>query len=116
MTKSEAKHKIEHSLSQGAQLITPEGKAYEVHLNEVVVTLFKHLIDPLEANIVSACFPQYSYGVYKMSKVWSIAHMGNSWLLTLDTENDFALGFGNSVKEIKMYGFSSSDAVAEWCA
>jgi len=115
MNKKEAINRIQESLSEGAQLITPKGKTYEKHLKEVTDTLFNHIIEPVEAKIVSASFPEYDFEKYKKSKVWAIANMGNSWLLTLDKENEFALGFGDSADNIMMHGFSSSDAVGEWC-
>ena len=116
MTKTEAKEKIEASIAEGAQLITPEGKTYEEHLKEVTNALLEHLIEPEMATITSACFPEYAFKKYKTSKVWAIAKMGNSWLLTLENENEFALGFGESSSSIMMHGFSSSDAIGEWCA
>jgi 6-phosphogluconate dehydrogenase (decarboxylating) len=116
MTKEEAIRKIEASISDGAQLITPKGKTYEEHLKDVTEVLFEHLIEPIEAKVTSACFPEYDFDKYKNSKVWAIANMGNSWLLTLENENEFALGFGDSADYIMMHGFSSSDAVGEWCA
>lgn len=116
MTKEEAIRKIETSISDGVQLITPKGKTYEEHLNEVTKVLFEHLIEPIEAKVKSACFPEYDFDKYKNSKVWAIAHMGYSWLLTLESENEFALGFGESASNIMMHGFSSSDAIGEWCA
>jgi len=42
--------------------------------------------------------------------------MGNRWLLTLESTNEFALGFGETPDNIMMYGFVSPDAVGEWCA
>jgi hypothetical protein len=116
MTKEETIRKIEASISDGAQLITPKGKTYEEHLKEVTEVLFEHLIEPIEAKVTSACFPEYDFDKYKNSKVWAIANMEKSWLLTLDGENEFALGFGVSANNIMMHGFSSSDAVGEWCA
>ncbi|QSX31186.1 hypothetical protein JYB88_05990 [Shewanella cyperi] len=116
MTKSEAIKKIEQSIAEGAQLITPEGKTYEEHLAEVSRALFEHVIDPIPVTVTSACFPEYDFEKYKSSKVLAIAHMENSWLLTLESENEFALGFGESPENIMMHGFSSSDAVGEWCA
>jgi|SRR5690554_6052987 len=116
MTKSDAIAKIERSISEGAQLITPQGKNYEEHLAEVSEALYEHVIDPVPAIVTSACFPEYDYGRYQSGKVWAIARIGNNWLLTLESENEFALGFGESATDIMMHGFSSSDAVGEWCA
>ena len=116
MNIKEAELKIRNSISNGAQLITPKGKVYEDHLEEVANKLIAHLINPLEATITSACFPEYDYEKYKSSKVWAIAYMEDNWLLTLDDENEFALGFGKTEKSIMMHGFSSSDAIGEWCA
>ena len=116
MTKEQAIKKIKKSLSEGAQLITPKGKTYEEHLKKVTDTLFEHVIEPKEATIKSACFPEYDYEKYKTSKVWAIANMGNNWLLTLEKENEFALGFGDAEDNIMMHGFSSSDAIGEWNA
>ena len=116
MTREEAIEKVERSIAQGVQLITPKGKSYEAHIKEVVDTLMAHIIDPQQATITSASFPEYAFEKYKKSKVWAIAQMNGSWLLTLDGENEFALGFGGSPTDIMMHGFSSSDAVGEWCA
>ncbi|QSX34828.1 hypothetical protein JYB87_06285 [Shewanella avicenniae] len=116
MNKTEAIEKIEMSIAEGVQLITPKGMTYEAHLKSITDTLFAHVIEPIEATIVGASFPEYDLKKYKVSKVWAIAHMGNNWLLTLENENEFALGFGESADNILMHGFSSSDAIGEWCA
>ena len=116
MTKSEALEKIQASVAEGAQLITPKGTTYEAHLEEVIEKLICHMLTPVIANVVSTCAKSEDYEKYKTSKVWAIAKMDNNWLLTLDAENEFALGFGDSAKAIMMHGFSSSDAIGEWCA
>src|SRR5690554_3898045 len=116
MTKSEAISKIERSIAEGSQLITPKGMSYEDHLADVSKVLYEHVIDPVPAVVTSACFPEYDYEKYKRGIVWAIARMGNNWLLTLESENEFALGFGVSVSDTMMHGFSSPDAVGEWCA
>ena len=116
MTKDDAVRKIKDSIAKGAQLSTPRGKTYEAHLAEVSKALFEHVIDPVPVTITSACFPEYDYENYRSSTVFAIAHMGNNWLLTLESESEFALGFGESPKDIMMHGFSSSDAIGEWCA
>lgn len=116
MTRTEAVTKIRDSLSKGAQVITPKGQAYEVHVEKLTKSLFEHIVDPVKATVVSACFPQYDFAKYKVSKVWAIAHRNTSWLLTIEGENEFALGFGEDAENIMMHGFSSSDALAEWCA
>ncbi|BFL84047.1 hypothetical protein LFREDSHE_24970 [Shewanella baltica] len=41
--------------------------------------------------------------------------MGNRWLLTLESTNEFALGFGETPDNIMMYGFVSPDAVVMVC-
>ncbi len=116
MTEEAAIEKLTLSLSRGAQLITPKGEIYEGHLKEVTDVLFAHLIVPQEVTVTSACFPEYDFERFRTAKVRAIARMENSWLLTLGHEDEFALGFGESVDNIMMYGFSSPDTIAEWCA
>lgn len=116
MTKQDAIKKIQLSISKGAQLITPKGKTNEEHLSDVSKKLFSSVIEPTKVSVTSACFPEYDYEKYKNSKVWAIAKLENSWLLTLDQKNEFALGFGDTANNIMMHGFSSSDAIGEWCA
>jgi hypothetical protein len=115
MTKSEAINKIRSSIAEGVQLITPEGKSYKEHLAEVSQVLLAHVIEPIPVVLTSACFPEHDYEKYRKSNVLAIAKMGNSWLLTLESENEFALGFGEKPDNIMMHGFSSPDAVGEWC-
>ncbi len=115
MTKSEAINKIRSSIAEGVQLITPEGKSYEEHLTEVSQVLLAHVIEPIPVVLTSACFPEHDYEKYRKSNVLAIAKMGNNWLLTLESENEFALGFGEKPDNIMMHGFSSPDAVGEWC-
>ncbi|MEL4284531.1 hypothetical protein ACE02Y_09010 [Shewanella xiamenensis] len=116
MTKSEAINKIKSSIAEGAQLITPEGKNYEEHLAEVSQVLLAHVIEPIPVVVTSACFPEHDYEKYRKSNVLAIAKKGKSWLLTLESENEFALGFGEKPDNIMMHGFSSPDAIGEWCA
>ncbi|WP_341939215.1 hypothetical protein [Marinimicrobium sp. C2-29] len=115
MTKNEAIAKIENSIAEGSQLITPAGKTYEDHLAAVSKKLFDHVIEPMPALVTSTCVAGEDYEKYKNSSVLAIAQMGSSWLLTLEFENEFALGFGESPKDIMMHGFSSPDAIGEWC-
>ncbi|WP_226705225.1 hypothetical protein [Microbulbifer elongatus] len=115
MTKQDAIEKIEKSLAGGAQLITPKGKTYEEHLEEACRKLFANLIEPCKVSITSACFPEYDFSKYQNSVVWGIAKSENHWLLTLDKEAEFALGFGEEASNIMMLGFSSPDALGEWC-
>ncbi len=114
MTKNEALQKLKVSLSKGAQIIPPKNVEYEHYLSEITDKLFNCVIEPKVASVTSACYPVYAFKKYKNSKVWAIAHSGNDWLLTIENEEEFALGFGKNVKDIEMLGFSSSDAVHQW--
>ena len=116
MTKTEAIRKIQRSLALGSQVITPKNRNYEEYAAELSEILINHTITPIKVTIVSACFSEYDFDKYKNSEVWAIARINDSWLLTLETENEFALGFGADAKNIMMHGFSSSDALGEWCA
>ena len=115
MNKSEALKKIQNSIADGAQLITPKGQMYEEFVDKCSKILIEHVIDPVEATVVSTCCPEGDFEKYRKSKVWAIAHMNDSWLLTIEGENEFALGFGSDKDNILMHGFSSSDALGEWC-
>ena len=116
MNKVDAVSKIKLSLSNGAQIIAPKNVDSDKFIEEQAVNLLNNVIDPVIVNITSACFPEYDYQMYLDSEVWAIANNGDSWLLTLANENEFALGFGEVAENIMMYGFSSSDALGEWCA
>ena len=115
MNKKEAIEKIQNSIADGVQVITPKGDTYESFVNKQAEKLLAHVIEPVVVNITSTCAPEGDYEKYKNTKVWAIANMNDSWLLTIETENDFALGFGKLPESIMMHGFSSSDALGEWC-
>ncbi|EAR11298.1 hypothetical protein MED297_20462 [Reinekea sp. MED297] len=87
-----------------------------MHLEKTVAKLLASVIEPEVATMVSACLLEYDFERYKSSKVWAIVRQGDSWLLTIEDKDEFALGFGSSTKTIMMLGFSSADAVGEWCA
>ncbi|MBY6189331.1 hypothetical protein KUV22_02770 [Microbulbifer agarilyticus] len=114
MTKYDAVERIRKSIDSGAQVITPKGLIYEKYVESQTQFLLDHVIEPVQAKVTSACFPEYDFENYKNSEVWCIARSGNSWLLHNVNENEFALGFGESEASISMLGFSSPDALAEW--
>ena len=116
MNKEEALQKIHLSLSTvEAQVITPKGETYEKHVEKLAEMLIDSVIDPVRVNVTSACALEGEYELYKKSVVWGIARSRGSWLLTLENEMEFALGFGDSADNIMMHGFSSNDVLGEWC-
>ena len=115
MKKSEALSKIKAALVGDAQVITPKGEVYEEFVERLSKGLLASVIIPVEARVVSTCAKSGDFERYKNSKVWAIAKSKDSWLLTLDKENEFALGFGEDPEQIMMHGFSSSDVLGEWC-
>ena len=116
MNKTEALNKIHYSLStEEAQVITPKGEVYEEYVDKLTKILLDSVIDPIKVNVTSACAKEGEFEMYKNSIVWGIARNKGSWLLTLENENEFALGFGDDPNNIMMHGFSSSDALGEWC-
>ena len=117
MNKAAALEKIHFSLSsEKAQVITPKGKTYEEHVEELARLLIDSIIEPVRVNVTSACAKEGEFDLYKNSVVWAIARSRDNWLLTLESEREFALGFGDSPTDILMHGFSSADALGEWCA
>jgi hypothetical protein len=116
MNKSEALSKIQIALTGDAQVITPKREIYEEYVQILSQELLANVIEPIEVTVVSTCVVGGDFERYKCSKVWAIANHDSSWLLTLEKENEFALGFGDDPKKIKMHGFSSSDVLGEWCA
>jgi len=117
MNKIEALQKIKDSLETVTpQVITPVGKVYEDYVKELSETLINSLIEPVRVTVISTCAQEGDFLKYKNSIVWGIAKNKGNWLLTLEKEPEFALGFGENPKEIKMHGFSSQDALGEWCA
>ncbi|UQN44944.1 hypothetical protein [Agarivorans sp. B2Z047] len=115
MNKSEALSKIKAALTRDAQVITPKGETYDGFVKALSKDLLVSVIVPVEAQVVSTCAKNGDFERYKNSKIWAIAKSKGSWLLTLDNENEFALGFGENPNQIMMHGFSSSDVLAEWC-
>jgi hypothetical protein len=117
MNKSEALDKIHYSLStEEAQVITPKGEVYGEYVAKLTKSLIKSIINPVKVNVTSACAKEGDLAKYQNSIVWCIARNGGNWLLTLENENEFALGFGDDPNNIMMHGFSSSDVLGEWCA
>ncbi|MFT7389312.1 MAG: hypothetical protein ACI8VC_002578 [Candidatus Endobugula sp.] len=117
MNRSEALEKINYSLStEEARVITPKGEIYEDYVKKLSNILISSVIVPVKVNVTSTCVIEGEYNVYKNAVVWAIAINNGNWLLTLEKENEFALGFGDDPSNIKMHGFSSSDALGEWCA
>ncbi|XPF95299.1 hypothetical protein ACM9HF_04600 [Colwellia sp. RE-S-Sl-9] len=114
MNKSAAIFKINEAISDDSQVITPKGRDYDEYVIEVTDKLIANVIEPVKANVTSACFPEYYLDKYQSSEVWCIAQCKDNWLLTIASENEFALGFGDSPNNIMMLGFSSSDVLAEW--
>ena len=116
MNKSEALSKIKAALKGNAQVIIPKGETYEDFVERLSKELLASVITPVEATVVSTCADNGDFEKYRKSKVWAIANDGGNWLLTLESENEFALGFGEHPDKIMMHGFSSSDVLGEWCA
>lgn len=117
MTKNEALAKIEYSLiHEEARILTPPGEVYDEHVAKISATLIASLIEPVRVTVTSTCAKEGDFNLYKNSIVWGIAKNNGNWLLTLEATRDFALGFGSEQDNIMMHGFSSSDALGEWCA
>tara|TARA_R110002049_G_scaffold183813_1_gene351811 strand:+ start:713 stop:1111 length:399 start_codon:yes stop_codon:yes gene_type:complete len=117
MNKTDAINKIQKSLiSEKPQVITPEGQVYEEYIEKLSVALLESVIEPVKVNVISSCAADGDLEKYQASVVWGIAKCNGNWLLTLEAENEFALGFGSDPKQIMIHGFSSSDALGEWCA
>lgn len=117
MNKVEAIEKIKYSLqSEEARVITPEGEVYEEYVENLAKTLIDSVIEPIRVKITSSCAKEGELNLYKNSVVWAIARNKDNWLLTLENEMEFALGFGNNSDNILMHGFSSADVLGEWCA
>ena len=116
MNKSEALDKIQYSLkSEEVQVITPQRETYEEYVEKLSRMLIDSVIDPVKATITSACAKEGAFELYKNSEVWAIARKNDNWLLTLEGKQEFALGFGDDLNNIMMHGFSSADALGEWC-
>ena len=117
MNKAEALNKIKHSLeTEEAQIITPKGKIYEEYVADLSKILLDSVIEPVLVKVTGACAMEGEFELYKNSVVWGIARIKDNWLLTIENKNEFALGFGKDPNNILMHGFSSSDALGEWCA
>ena len=117
MTKDDAIRKLQHSLAtEEARVITPKGKVYKSYVEELAKSLMASVIAPVKVTVTSTCAAEGDFAVYQKSVVWGIVRNGDSWLLTLEVENEFALGFGDDPSNVKMLGFSSPDALGEWCA
>ena len=117
MNKTEALNKILHSLNtENAQVFTPKGEVYEEYVEKLKKILLESVIEPIKVKVTDACAKEGEFELYKNSNVWAIARKEGNWLLTIENKNEFALGFGEDPNNIMMHGFSSSDALGEWCA
>jgi hypothetical protein len=117
MKKYEALDKINYSLkNEQAQVITPKGETYEEHVDRLKKILINSIIEPVKVQLTSTCVKEGDFDLYKNAVVWAIARKKDNWLLTIEGENEFALGFGRVADNIMMHGFSSSDVLGEWCA
>lgn len=110
----EARQKLVQSFEEGAESPVPAGRDPAEYIESAKEQLLANLITPIEAHIAGASFPEYALPVYESSKVWAIAKSGNHWLLTLEGQQQFALGFGASPEALEILGFSSSNALGEW--
>ena len=116
MNKDDAIAKIRHSqVTVEAQVITPPGRSYAEYVQELYGNLLACAIEPVKVKITSACALEGDFERYRNQKVWAIARDGGSWLLALESADEFALGFGDDPMDIVMHGFSSNDALGEWC-
>jgi hypothetical protein len=115
MNKSEAIAKIKSALTPKAQVISPKGEIYEEFVQRLSTELLANVIKPIKATVVSTCAANGDFDKYNKSTVWAIAKNEFGWLLTLENENEFALGFGDDPNKIMMHGFSSFDVLGEWC-
>lgn len=97
-------------------MITPKGMVYKSYVAELAKSLMASVIEPVNVTVISTCAAEGDFAVYKKSVVWGIARSGDCWLLTLEAAAEFALGFGDDPSNIMMHGFSSPDALGEWCA
>lgn len=114
MTELEAFAKLTESFENEPRIITPKGLIYEDYVEECKSDLLKCVIEPVKVTVRAACFPEYDFTVYRSEVVWAIVKRQDSWLITIEGKNQFALAFGETAVQLMMHGFSSSDALAEW--
>lgn len=115
MDKTEAIYKIKASLEHHASRGIPKGVDGVEFIKQQSNFLLESAIEPERVSFVFASFPGADFDLYNSSVVWAIARHNENWLLTIQGKNSFALGFGHSTNDIEMLGFSSENALGEWC-
>ncbi|WP_293387760.1 hypothetical protein [Nevskia sp.] len=76
--------------------------------------LIDAVVEPVRVSIVEETF---SYGVaekLKRMEVFAVARSENSWLLYAPEAGVFSLAFGLAPDSLRILGFASDDALAEW--
>ena len=115
VTREEAIEKIENSINSVAPILRiPELEDEAKYIKRLTDLLFDSVIDPVKVQVKSTCVKGGDFALYENADVWGIARIDNNWLLTLENEIQFALGFGSEPSHIKMHGFSSADVLGEF--
>jgi hypothetical protein len=92
----------------------PKGNTYEKYVEDRKSRILDCVIEPQKIKVTLACFSENYLAKYQSSDVWAVAKWDDNWLLALESENEFALAFGECKDNIIILGFSSSDAPAQW--
>lgn len=113
MTREDACDLVRASVSRGTA--TPSfGPSREEYIRTQAGRLLDALIEPQPVHVVGET---YSYGVLpelRSERVLAIARRESKWLLFRPAKGEFCLAYGHTPDELTIWGFSSSDALAEW--
>lgn len=114
MNKREALLRIHASLQRfAARLIPPSDVPYASYCQQQRTRLLAAVIDPVEVSVSTCIIQDPAFRTYQSCRVWDIARVANTWLLTLEHEAYFALAFGDHPNALKMHGSASADALTE---
>lgn len=117
MTRTQAIKKIEKFIANSQpKLIVPSYYTYDAYIKFLSDKLLNEVIDSVRVKVTSTIIQDADFDKYCDAEVWGITKGEGGWLLTIDGLDEFALGFGDDIRSIKMHGCSSNNVLEEWYA
>ena len=113
VTPDDARTVIRESIARGSSTPTLR-EPRELYLSEQSERLINCVIPPALAVVVGETFHHGVYDQLRTEQVFAVARADDRWLLYRPTKRQFALAYGPNLSELTIWGFSSSDALAEW--
>jgi hypothetical protein len=114
MTPQEALEAINASLLRESATPTLGADDRNAYLREQGEALRSSMVEPVLVRVVASTFEHGLTAKLSGHAAYAVARDADKWLGFCPELGEFFLAYGSSPDQLKAWGFSSDDALAEW--